>query len=189
MKKAWLWGLLLALAAASAAVGAGQPAAAAANAHAAPAAGAEADADPADAEPAPARRGARFVGWWQDAELSAEIGIPAGLRQQLATELENLQISYQITQTRLNEARKKQSAMLADPGESRDQLLAFNRTEILPLSEKMQSLNFEARLLVRSRLDRAQLLEVGKHPQFFSGRWFKASPLPVREGKVAAPKP
>lgn len=137
---------------------------------------------------APARRpAANLVGWWQHEELCRRLGIGAELRRQLAAGLENLQTSYQIAQTRLAEARRKQSAMLLDPAVGSAELLAFNRAEVVVASERMQSLNFEARLLVRGRLAPVQLAKIGaEHPQFFTARWFKASAVPVLEGRVAA---
>lgn len=136
---------------------------------------------------APPRRAAHLVGWWQHEELCGRLGIGAELRRQLAGQLENLQTSYQLAQTRLAEARRRQSAMLLDPATSNEQLLAFNRGEVAVASETMQALNFEARLLVRGRLTREQLAKIGaEQPLFFSARWFKASAVPVLEGKVAA---
>lgn len=128
---------------------------------------------------------ARFLAWWRDDQLCAELGIAPDLRKELAARLENLQTSYQLEQTKLNDARAKQSAMLADPKVSREQLLAFNRAEVAAASEKMQSLNFEARLLVRGKLAPGQLEKiVAGHPRFFVARWFKMSQVPVREGQV-----
>lgn len=140
---------------------------------------------------APARRpAANLVGWWQHEELCARLGIGAELRRQLAGGLENLQTSYQLAQTRLAEARRRQSAMLLDPAVGSEKLLSFNRVEVVAASEKMQALNFEARLLVRGRLSPAQLVKIGaEHPQFFTARWFKASAVPVLEGKVSADDP
>jgi hypothetical protein len=134
----------------------------------------------------PARRpAANLVGWWQQPPTCAKLGIGEELRRRLAPQLEKLQTSYQIVQTRLAEARRRQSAMLADPAASREALLEWNRAEVVAASEKMQSLNFEARLLVRGQLGKEQLQALAeRHPQFFAARWFKASALPVIEGRV-----
>lgn len=129
--------------------------------------------------------GARFLAWWQDEKLCGELGISAELRRELAPKLDNLQTSYQLEQTRLNDARAKQGAMLADPKVGREQLLAYNRAEVAAVSERMQALNFEARLLVRGRLSAAQLEKiVASHPRFLIARWFRMSVVPVREGRV-----
>lgn len=135
---------------------------------------------------APRRGGAHLVGWWQREEFCAELGIDSALRKQLAAELENMQTTYQVIQTRLTEARQRQSALLLDPAAGKDKLY-FSHGAVAAASDSLRELNFEARLLVRDKLKAGQLARIaGIQPQFFSARWFKASAVPVLEGKVAA---
>lgn len=132
------------------------------------------------------KRGAgSFLVWWQQEKVCTELGLGAELRKKIAAELDNLQTSYQLTQTRLNDARKMQTALLLGADFDREKVKAFNQKEVVPLSEKMQALNFEARLVVRAALSAEQLAKIAaQHPRFFTARWFKTSPLPVREGQV-----
>lgn len=75
--------------------------------------------------------------------------------------------------------------MLLDPTIDGAALVAFNREQIITPSERMQALNFEARLLARGQLDKPQLAAIAaSHPHFFTARWFQRSQVPVREGKV-----
>lgn len=134
---------------------------------------------------APKRDVGQFVTWWKNDKLTRDLGLDEAQRQQLTAELENLQVGYQLAQTRLNEARKKQSAMMIDSAVDRAALVAFHRTEIAPPTDAMQQANFDARLVVRSRLRPDQLSAIGRsQPLFFSARWFKTSRVPVREGRV-----
>lgn len=139
----------------------------------------------AEVGPAPPKGAGSFLVWWQQEKLSDDLGIPSELRKELATRLEALQTSYQIAETRLRDARRKQSALLFDPAVAKQKLTDFNRTEVAANSDRLQALNFEARLLVRGRLSPEQLKRIASsHPQFFSARWFKSSRVPVLEGKV-----
>lgn len=141
---------------------------------------------PLTAAAAPAKReGAGFVAWWKSDSLCRELGLDEAQQKGLAGQIENLAISYQLAQTRLNEARARQSAMLFDPAIDREALIAFHRSEIQAPTEAMQQANFEARLAVRARLSREQLATLERtHPRFFSARWFATSRVPVREGQV-----
>lgn len=139
----------------------------------------------AEVGPAPPKGAGSFLAWWQQEKLSEELGIPSELRKELAARLETLQTSYQIAETRLREARRQQSALLLDPAVDAQKLTDFHRTEVAANSDRLQALNFEARLLVRGRLSPEQLKRIaGSYPQFFSARWFKSSRVPVLEGKV-----
>lgn len=139
---------------------------------------------PLAAAPEKPRR-ATFVAWWDDASLCSELGISAELRSGLARELNNLQTSYQLAQTQLTEARRIQSELLLKASASRQDLVKFNETRIAAPSERMQTLNFEARLLVREKLGLPLLARIAAaHPKFLSARWFKTSHVPVREGTV-----
>lgn len=131
-----------------------------------------------------------LMDWWNNPKLCKEMNIDDALRARIAKELDNLQTTYQVTQTELNEARKRQTKMLFDPKVPKAELEKFNREQVVPLSDRMQSTNFAARLLVRSMIDPAQLkLIEGRHPQFFTSRWFKTSKIPIRQGKVIIKKP
>lgn len=137
------------------------------------------------AAPAPKRDVGQFVTWWKNDKLARDLGLDDVQRKQLTAELENLQVGYQLAQTRLNEARTKQSAMMIDPAVDRAALVAFHQAEIAPPTDAMQQANFDARLAVRSRLRPDQLAAIGRdQPLFFSARWFKTSRVPVREGRV-----
>jgi hypothetical protein len=143
-------------------------------------------APPAAEAKAPRRGGAHLVGWWQREEFCAELGIDPALRKQLAAELDNMQVTYQVIQTRLTEARQRQSALLLDPAAGKDKLY-MSHGAVAAASDSLRELNFEARLLVRDKLKPGQLARIaGMKPQFFASRWFKASAVPVLEGKVAA---
>jgi hypothetical protein len=145
-------------------------------------AGGPALGDEVEPSPAGARR---LVGWWHQPAMCAELGIPTAQREDLARELDQLEITYQLAQTALNAARHQQSLLLADPTVSAERLLAHNRDEVVAQSDRMQATNFQARLLVRSKLSPAQLGELTKKsPVFFAARWFRAARVPVREGQV-----
>ncbi len=135
--------------------------------------------------PGSKRSAGSFLVWWQQEQFCTELGLSQELRKKLAAELDNLQTSYQLTQTKLNDARKKQTEMLLGAEFDRAAVKAFNQKEVVVLSEKMQALNFEARLVVRAALSAEQLAKIAaRHPRFFTSRWFKTSPLPVRQGQV-----
>lgn len=138
-----------------------------------------------EAVPASPKGAGRFLVWWHEEKLCAELGITPELRQELAARLDALQTSYQIAQTQLWEGRRQQSAMFLDPTVDAQKLAELNRTQVAVHSDRLQALNFEARLFVRGRLSQAQLTKLASsHPQFFSARWFKSSRVPVLEGKV-----
>lgn len=125
------------------------------------------------------------VQWWDRKPVCDRIGLAEEQRLALASELRNLQVSYQILQTSLRDARARQTAMFLDPSATEEALGVYNRKEVARLSDEIQALNFKARLLVRNRLTRAQLEAVGKElPGFFAGRWFESSKVDVRQGKV-----
>jgi|CXWL01.1.fsa_nt_gi hypothetical protein len=133
----------------------------------------------------PKREAVSFVAWWKSDSLCRELGLDEAQQKGLAGQLENLAITYQLAQTRLNEARARQSALLFDSTIDRETLIAFHRNEIEAPTEAMQQANFEARLAVRARLSREQLAAIERtHPRFFSARWFATSRVPVREGRV-----
>lgn len=135
------------------------------------------------APPAAPREPRQLVAWWQQDVVCAKAGLGSELCASLGAELDNLQTSYQVEQTKLIAARERQSRLLADPATPREVLTALNRDEVQPASSKMQMLNFEARMLVRSRLQPSHLEAlVAAFPHFFAARWFQASSVPVREG-------
>ncbi len=138
-----------------------------------------------DTTPAAPREATPLQNWWKRDAFCTELGLSPALRQELSSALDSLQTGYQLAQTRLSDARERQTRMMFDPAVSRDALVAFNRDEIAPLTQKMQQANLEARLLVRSRLTAAQIQTLQRtHPGFFTARWFRFSPVPVREGHV-----
>lgn len=132
---------------------------------------------------------ARITSWWTNKAKCQEWGIDEALREELAKGLENLQTSYQVAQTQLNEARKQQTEMMFDAKISNKELAAYNKEHVLALSDRMQAANFDARLLVRGLLNKEQMSKIAAdHPQFFSTRWFRVAKVPVREGKVVIKK-
>jgi hypothetical protein len=131
-----------------------------------------------------------LMDWWNNPKLCKELNIEDSLRARIGKELDNLQTTYQLTQSQLNEARKRQTKMLFDPKLSKAELEKFNREQVVPLSDRMQATNFAARLLVRSMIDPSQLKTIeNSHPQFFTSRWFKTTKVPIRQGKVIIKKP
>ena len=136
-------------------------------------------------KPQQGREPGGLVAWWRRPDLCAELGISEALRQTLAPRLESMQTSYQMEQTRLNEARGHQTEMMLDPSADRSALAAFNRDQVVAPSDRMQSINFEARLYVRASLEKRQLETIARtHPSFFTAKWFQRAVVPVREGKV-----
>ena len=130
-------------------------------------------------------RNVPVVQWWNRVPLCDRIGLTTEQRVAFATELRNQLVSYQILQTSLRDARARQSAMLLDPAVTEEALHSYNRSEVVRLSDELQTLNFKARLLVRRRLTKAQLETVGRElPGFFTGRWFESSKTNVRQGTV-----
>lgn len=130
-------------------------------------------------------KNAPVVGWWTREPVCDRIGLTAEQRRTFAADLRNLQVSYQILQTSLSDARARQTAMLLDPATTEAALLAYNRKEVARLTDELQALNFKARLQVRKGLTRVQLETIGKElPGFFAGRWFDSSRREVRQGKV-----
>ncbi len=132
---------------------------------------------------------ANLMEWWSDPKLCKEMGIGEALRERLAKELDNLKTTYQVTQSELNQARKRQTEMLFDAKTSKAEVEKYNREHVVMLSDRMQTTNWDARLLVRTLLDADQLALIAKkHPQFFTSRWFKTSKVPIRQGKVILKK-
>lgn len=147
--------------------------------------GGEKAAPPGEDAPAAQRDAGGLVAWWKQKSLCDELGLTAAQRQRLVAGLESLQTRFQLAQTRLNEARARQTVMMLDPAIDAAALVAFNRDEVVAPSDQMQAFNFEARMLVRGELAKPQLEAIARsHPRFFTARWFQRSAVPVHEGKV-----
>jgi hypothetical protein len=129
------------------------------------------------------------VGWWNNAEILSRLNLPEDKSTALVAHLKNLELSYQLAQTKLKQARHEQTRMFEDPGSTRADIERLNREQVQALSISMLELNIEARLWVREQLSEQQLASMFKvAPGFFRARWFRPSRIPMREGDVKEKK-
>lgn len=141
----------------------------------------EDNADESDGEPVVKR----LVGWWNHPEILSRLDLEEKQSEAMTTYLRNIELSYQLSQSKLKQARLEQTRMIEDPKASRSQIEKINREQLQPLSISMLELNIEARLWVREQLSDEQLASILKtSPGFFRGRWFRPSSHAVREGKI-----
>lgn len=136
----------------------------------------------------PSPHGTTLIGWWTNQTLCQEWKISDSQLQELTKTLENFQISYQVQQNKLNQARKEQSGMFLDPKVNAADLAKFNQENVADPSSQMQDINFKARLFVRESLSADQLALIqAKNPGFFSAKWFQGN-RQLQVGKVVQKK-
>ncbi len=129
------------------------------------------------------------VAWWDQAELCQQLGIREDQRVEFAEKLNHLQMSYQIAQTKLNDARQRQSNDMFDPTIDAQTIETLHRQDISTASAEILSLNFQARLFVRNALNANQLQKLQiEAPRFFSAKWFKRPRNKTYKGKVIEKK-
>lgn len=127
-----------------------------------------------------------IVGWWDRPEALTGLGLTEADVAGIAPQLRNIELSYQLAQTQLREARKQQLQMLQDPSISSERIRQFHASELQRLSAAMLEHNLAARLLVREQLSEAQLATIEQHsPGFFRIRWFRDARIPVHQGRVS----
>lgn len=127
-----------------------------------------------------------IVGWWDRPEALSGLGLTEADVATIAPQLRNIELSYQLAQTQLRDARKQQLQMLQDPSVSSERIRQFHASELQRLSAAMLEQNLAARLLVREQLSEAQLAAVEQHsPGFFRIRWFRNARIPVHQGRVS----
>jgi hypothetical protein len=129
------------------------------------------------------------VGWWNNAEILSRLNLPEDKSAALVAHLKNLELSYQLAQSRLKQARHEQTRMIEDPAATRADIERLNREQLQTLSISMLELNIEARLWVREQLSDQQIASMLKvAPGFFRARWFRPSRAPMRQGQVKEDK-
>jgi hypothetical protein len=131
-----------------------------------------------------------LVAWWTRPDINAVLQLSDAEAREIGGHLRNLELSYQLAQTRLREARRAQTRMIEDVNIEGADILRFHREQLQTLSTEALELNIAARVWVRDRLSaeqKAAILE--RSPGFFRARWFRPARVNVREGEVRKSEP
>jgi len=139
---------------------------------------------PSNAENRPPRRGLR-PGWWTLDEAQRALQLSPAQIEAFAKRLRNDELSYQLAQTELRQARRRQAQLLEMEDVDIEQIRALHREQLQPRSERILQINFEARLWVREQLSADQVQAALRFsPRFFRARWFRSSKGAVQEVKM-----
>jgi hypothetical protein len=139
------------------------------------------DADIGDEEPVIPG----IVAWWTRADKLFDFEFPGQEMATLSDRLSNLELSYQLAQSQLRQARREQVRMLEDPAIADAEIERLHRERLQAASAAMLQANFSARLWARKHLTEDQLAAILKaYPTFFRVRWFRTPRGPVVQGQV-----
>lgn len=131
-----------------------------------------------------------LVAWWTRPDVGAVLQLSEAEAKEIAGHLRNLELSYQLAQTRLRDARREQTRMIEDASVAGADILRFHREQLQTLSTEALELNIAARVWVRERLSAEQKAAILKRaPGFFRARWFRTARMNVHEGEVRKTEP
>ena len=127
-------------------------------------------------------------GWWTLSEVHTALDLRPEQVDAFAKRLRNDELSYQLAQSELRQSRQRQTKLLEAHDMDAGQIRTIHRDQLLPQSERILQINFEARLWVRQQLTPEQVQAALRYsPHFFRARWFRSARGTVREVRLEKP--
>lgn len=124
-------------------------------------------------------------GWWSSAEMQTTLKLSPAQVDAFSRRLRNDELSYQLAQTEMRQARRDQAALLEAFPIDVAAVSAVHQERLQPPSQRILQINFEARLWVRQQLSPAQVrAALDYSPHFFRARWFRSARGKVQEVKM-----
>ncbi len=155
---------------------------------ASPLADGQAPTVPTDTQANPTQRRGLSPGWWTLPEVQTALMLSPEQIDSFTKHLRNDELSYQLAQTALRQSRRRQTTLLEASVIDAEQIRAIHREQLLPQSERIVQINFEARLWVRQQLTPEQVQAALRYsPRFFRARWFRSARGAVREVRLEKP--